>query len=107
MFSVWNQHVHGYDYYESAGRSARPGTPQPRHLRTTSRHGTHPEAAAWPLPANAEAVGRGLLPRGFIASPRNGLGGLGALPFDLTGPNLVVLGVVAFIAYQYWWKERT
>ena len=103
-FSIWNRSLGLYDYFETAGGSANATHRRPRHLRSTSKVGTHPEAAAWPLPLSVKHVGQGGRARGFIASKDSN--GLGSVPFDLTGPNLIVVGVVAFLAYEHWWKPR-
>ncbi len=109
IYSVWNQAALAFDYFESPAQTKEASAPRPKHLRSCSTVGTHPEAAAWPLPSDARRVGSGPIPKGFVASRSSrssGLGALGLLPFDLTGPNLVVLGVVAFLAYQHWWKDK-
>ncbi len=107
IYSVWNQAARAFDHFESPTVTHRAAAPRPAHLRSTSKVGTHPEAAAWPLPSDAKRVGRGPTPKGFVASRSSGLGALGSLPFDLTGPNLIILGVVAFLAYQHWWKGKS
>lgn len=100
-YSVWNHADRVYDYYRTAKRSAASSSPHPSHLRASTA-GVAPSDAAWPLPAHAKRVGRGTSAKGFIASHRRT--GLGALPFDVTGPNLIVFGIIAFLAYQHWWK---
>lgn len=109
IYSVWNQADQAYHYYQTPGGDAETHAGRPKHLRQTPL-GLAPEEAAWPLPSGARYVGRGEQPCGYIASSRsdglrNAGTALGILPFDLTIPNLVVLGGLAFVAYRWWQKH--
>lgn len=101
MYSVWNQHERRYDYYRSSERDDNVNAPAPKHLGS-SDHGIPAAQAAWPLPAGAELVGRGDLPRGRIA--RRGGAPLGALDLD-SSPALKIAGAAAIgYALWRWWR---
>ena len=100
IYSVWDPARKVYDYYNAPSRQldGAASAPRPGHLQPKAL-GVTPEQAAWRLPSAAQPIGSGKYPRGMIAE-RGGLSGLGILPFDLTGPNLVVLGVIGYFAWK-------
>jgi hypothetical protein len=102
IYSVWDHAVRAYRYYETPDRSAATSAPKPAHLRAAPL-GLSPDEAAWPLPSNARPVGQGKYPRGLIAS--RGGSALGILPFDLTTPNLVIVGVVGYLLFKHFKKR--
>ena len=102
IYSVWNQAVRAYDYFEAGGSEARVNAPTPKHLRP-SRLGATLQAAAWPLPVGAQHVGRGQFARGRVAVHSTGaLSGVGGI--DLGDP--IMLGLLGLAAYVYWRSTR-
>lgn len=102
MYSVWDHAARAYNYYRTPETSAATSAPKPAHLRS-ARLGLSPEQAAWPLPSNARLVGKGKYPKGFIAHPKEGLG---AVPLSLTTTNMIVMGVLGYVAYKHLTKEK-
>lgn len=64
VYSVWRPELGLYDYYEDGRREV--GPPVPSHIPVGSS-GIVPEAAAYPLPADARRTGRGAEARGMVA----------------------------------------
>lgn len=69
LYSVWNPSIRAFDYYDSPGTPALTNAPKPDHLRAREL-GSTIEQAAWPLPADAVKVGRGLQAQGMVAVTR-------------------------------------
>ena len=66
-----------------------------------------PEKAAWPLPSNATHIGEGKYPKGFIASKRSGLSGLGGIIPSPTPMNLFLGGIIGYFVWKWWRRHRS
>lgn len=100
-YSVWDQSIKAYRYYETPEPQETVNSPKPRHVRG-GRIGAAPEQAAWPLPGNARETGTGQYPRGHVATRRGALGGL--IDIDLTPTNVLLIGALGYMVYQFLWK---
>jgi hypothetical protein len=100
IYSVWNQSVRLYDYYETPEVVSVVNAPQPKHLRAT-KLGMTPPQASWPLPPFARRTGRGQLARGRIASPSGG--SLAGIDVD---SGMIKIGLLVLAAYVLWKKAR-
>lgn len=98
-FSVWNQSLGAFDYYEGGVEQRVLNTEKPKHLVSRTL-GSTVDQAAWPLPANARKIGSGPDAIGRVASRRMG----GALGDDLGGDNaqLVKAALLAGAGYLLW-----
>ena len=103
MHSVWNHDRRRYDYYQSNETQKSVHPPSPTHIPSGTQLGVTPEEAAWPLPGNARYVGSGKYAKGRISSRSSGLGALGIIP-DLSPVNIVLLGALGWMLYEYIWK---
>lgn len=104
MYSVWNQGLGAYDYFEDSSRQEVLNTPAPTHIRSRTM-GTAVQAAAWPLPVGAKKVGSGPQAIGRVASRRSapGLGDVVDEPVLKAG---LLLGA-AYLGWKYLLKGRS
>lgn len=103
LYSVWNQGVGGYDYFEDGSKQATLNTPAPSHIPSRTL-GSTVDQAAWPLPPSAKKVGSGAQAIGRVAS-RGGGASLG----DIVDGSLAKAGLLAgcaFLLYKYVVKGR-
>lgn len=99
IYSVWNQGIGGYDYYESPDVQHTLNTPAPNHIRPKELGATI-DQAAWPLPSSHRKVGSGEFAKGRVAS-RGGTGSpLGAIPMDTNTIGIIGLGIAAFVLWK-------
>lgn len=99
MFSVWNQPMRRYDYYQSSKPEMEANVEKPSHLRQRTL-GSTVEQSAWPLPLNARRVGFGDVAQGRIASA-NGGSSLGALEGDRSMVSAAMLFLSAYLVWKY------
>jgi hypothetical protein len=99
IYSVWDAGSRSYDYFQTAAATPT-APPEPTHLRSKAL-GLAPEDAAWPLPADAQWIGRGAQAKGKVASRRSG----GALGDFASGNALPMVGL-ALAAYLLWRSQR-
>jgi hypothetical protein len=97
IYSVWNQGLGAFDYFEGAQAAPTQNAPKPAHLVSRTL-GSTVDQAAWPLPAVVRKIGSGEQPVGRIAKPRGGRS-LGA---DDASSPLVKAGLLALSAFLLW-----
>lgn len=97
MFSVWNQGVGAFDYFESGGRQASLNAPKPSHIVSRTL-GSTVDQAAWPLPSAAKYVGSGPTAIGRVAS--RGGRALGADDGSMSTVKAVLLLGAGFLAWK-------
>ena len=102
-FSVWNQGLGAFDYYQSPAQQASLNVERPKHLVQRTL-GATVDQAAWPLPANARHIGSGPHAVGRIAS-RNG-SALGAIGGDGSLVKAALLMVAGALGWKYLVKGR-
>jgi hypothetical protein len=90
IYSVWKPAQEQYQYYQTLGNDVK--QPMPGHLRCCDPRGVVPEAAAWPLPADAKLIGAGPRAKGMIATVDRALA-LG--DFSLDSSWVVIGGLIA------------
>lgn len=103
MYSVWEQALGAFRYYEDGRPQATLNADAPTHLASRAL-GSTVDQAAWPLPSGAREVGVGPTPIGRIAARR----GYGA-PLDgvLEGDGaLLKAGLLAGAALLLWRELR-
>ena len=102
MYSVWNQGVGMFDYFQDDVVQADLNAAPPKHLASRAL-GSTVDQAAWPLPPDARPVGQGVAPVGRIAS-RTGGGALGGV---LGGDDAILkAGLLAAAGFLAWRELR-
>jgi hypothetical protein len=99
VYSVWNQPMRRYDYYQSSKPEMEANVEKPSHLRNRAL-GSTVEQSAWPLPLNARRVGFGDVAKGRVAST-NGGGALGGFEPDLGLAGAAMLFFSAYLLWKY------
>jgi hypothetical protein len=100
IYSVWNQPLRLYDYFEAGAPAQAVNAPQPKHLKPT-KLGMTSTQASWPLPLGARRAGQGVLAKGRIAHPQGGA----MAGFDVDA-NTVKIGLLLVAAVVLWRKWR-
>lgn len=106
-YSVWNQALGAFDYYESNKNQAQLNVEKPSHIGSRTL-GATVDQAAWPMPADARKIGSGATPIGKVSTLRK-IGGLGSMSDALgeaTIGKAVLAGGVAYLAWKYVAKRR-
>lgn len=98
-YSVWNQGVRAYDYYESPEVQKTLNSPLPSHIPAKELGATVAQAS-WPLPASARKVGSGEFAKGRIASVHRALSPVGAINMDTNTVVMISFGVAAFLLWK-------
>lgn len=96
-YSVWNQAVGAYDYFESPDQQASLNVERPGHLVSRTL-GSTIDQAAWPLPGNARHVGSGSDAIGRVATRKS----LAMGADDASSSSLVKAGLLAAAALLVW-----
>ena len=99
IYSVWNQGLGAYDYFESPGEQANLNVEKPRHLVSRTL-GATADQAAWPLPGNLRPIGSGTEAVGRVAS-RGGKALSGDLGDNAPLVKAAVLVVAGLLLWQY------
>ncbi len=94
IFSVWDPARRDYAYHEGPDTA---GNPEASHL-SAGVVGISPYRAAWPMPAGTRPVGRGVVPKGVLATSES-FAGLGDIPNG--AKSLIVVAIGAFIAWRW------
>lgn len=81
IFSRWNPHAGGYDYFDSPGGEALNDDLAVPSLPPATKLGVPSTSCGRPIPAGASHVGSGELAVGLVATPSDGSSALGDL-FD-------------------------
>lgn len=99
IYSVWNQGIGAFDYFEDDSKPESLNTPAPRHIASRTL-GSTIEQAAWPLPGNVRHIGSGAQAVGRVASRIGGRGG--ALGDILPSDPLIKAGLLVGVAALMW-----
>jgi hypothetical protein len=98
MYSVWNQGLGAYDYFESSAQQASLNAEKPGHLVSRTL-GSTIDQAAWPLPGNVRHVGSGENAVGRVATRKSLAMGADA---ETSSSPLVKAGMLAAAAFLIW-----
>lgn len=98
IYSVWDQPLGAFRYFDDGVPQAHLNVEKPTHLRERAL-GSTIDQAAWPLPAGAREVGRGVVPVGRVASMSGQ-----ALGDDLDDSAATTKAVMLAIAGIVAWK---
>jgi len=103
-FSVWNQSLGAFDYYESSSSQPTLNVEKPTHL-VPRQLGATVDQAAWPLPGNVRKIGSGTNPIGKIArAPGAAMGddGIAGIPLS----TIAIGAGIAFVVWKYGTKRK-
>lgn len=98
MYSVWNQGLGAFDYYQCPKPQESLNAPRPTHLVSRTL-GSTVDQAAWPLPGNVTHIGSGQHAVGRVAT-RNG-SPLGATGGDMSLVKAGLLFAAGVLAWRY------
>lgn len=99
IYSVWNQGVGAFDYFEDDSKQQSLNAPTPKHIGSRTL-GSTIEQAAWPLPAVVRHIGSGPQAVGKVASRASGGSPLGAIVDNELAKAGLLLGC-AFLMWKY------
>jgi hypothetical protein len=108
IYSVWNQGLRRYDYFESNQVQKVANVPVPKHI-PTNESGVPVDLATWPLPADSIPNGSGTFPKGRIASRSRGahVAPLEGFVMDSNTLCMIGLGVAAFFLWRSGFLRKT
>ncbi|MHC4175883.1 MAG: hypothetical protein ACYSWU_00140 [Planctomycetota bacterium] len=102
-YSVWNGK--GYDYYRASGELRDGVFAKKPKIRGGGKLGVAPDDAAQPLPMGAVLIGKGLYPRGSIATRKSG-NPLAGITLDISNKELLMLGIAGYLLWKYVFSEE-
>ncbi len=104
IYSVWNQPLGAFEYFESTLPQQKLNVEKPTHLRSRTL-GSTVDQAAWPLPGNLRRIGSGPEAIGKVAASKGGVS-LGDYAAELPLVKAGLLVGAAWLAWKYVVKGR-
>lgn len=102
-YSIWNQGLGAWDYYESSRPDDKLNAEKPSHLVSRTL-GSTVDQAAWPLPGDARHIGAGPRAIGKVAS--RGGSSLGADLGDMSILKAGLLVLAGALTMKYVVRKR-